>query len=341
MFADEELQSEVKSQTLFDLYPLICDLLEIDFAPNVSVDLVVAAPFYAAIEHVDFGEQRCKIRIKFHKDIEALEVNAVVRRGEQYNSPLRDRARSIVNLETSEESGEYMRLWTEALELPDARPTDYLYVSLVQTKPSALDIDNLSYATQISRFLESKEPAKAPLLAALRQFLTENELEQYLTEPTEAPSLYRKGKRDPSATFELGVTWLLGLCGFSIAWLGQTKHEALKDGKVTRFSTDILGYYEAEDIAVLVGCTIGVPKDDDIDNLKSVRKVLLDEVFKDTRTQVKPFVFSAAPELGNKDRDGVKLLDAGDIRGILNYVRQGEVPRTLSNYFGFPFKPSA
>jgi len=336
LLEEERLQSEVKSQTLFDLYTLIRELLEVDFSPDKSFDLIVGAPFYAAIEHIDFGEQRCKIQVKFHKDIKALAVSVSVRRGDRENVPLRDKARSTIDLEESEELDEYMRLWTKQLELLKATLADYLAVSLIQTEPTALDIEKPSFPTQISRLLESKKPEKAPLLAACRRFLTEDELEQYLTKPVESPWPYKGGKKDPSATFELAVAWLLGLCGFNIVWLGLTNHESLKEDKVTRFGIDMLAsHYESRNLLLLIGCTIGNPNTNDIDTLKNVRRALLDKVFKDTQLHVKPFVFSAAPELSNKERDGVKVLDGDDIRGILNYIIRGEIQRALNEYFGY------
>ena len=336
LLEDERVQSEVKSQTLFDLYPLIRELLEIDFSRGTSFDFIVGAPFYARVRHVDFEEQRCKIQVEFHRDIKTLAVNATVQRGDQYNAPLKDKGRCMINLQQSEELGEYMSLWTGQFELLNATPADYLWVNLIQTQPTALDIEKPSFPTQISQLLESKRPEKAPLVAACRGFLTEDELEQYLLKPVEASWPYKGGKnKDSSATFELAVAWLLGLCGFNIVWLGQTKHETLKEDKVTRFSIDMLAsHQESKSLLLLIGCTIGIPNNKDIDNLKSVRRRLLDEVFKDTQIHVKPFVFSAAPELSNKERDGVKVLDGGDIRSILNYIRQGQIQHALSEYFG-------
>jgi hypothetical protein len=333
---EEQLQAQVKSQTLLDPSALIRELLEVDFyLGRLSLDLVVAAPFYAAIQKVDFGEQWCKIQVEFHKDIKALAVSAVVRRGDPDDSPLRDKARSTINLEESEESGQYMRLWTKQLDLLEATPADYLSVNLMQIEPTALDID-LSPSTKISQLLESKRTGKAPLVAACRRFLTEDELEQYLTKPIGAAWPYKKGSKDAGDTFELAVAWLLGLCGFNIVWLGQTKHETLRENRVTRFSIDMLAsHHESKNLLVLIGCTIGSPNNKDIDNLKSVRKILQDEVFKDTQLQVKPLVLSAAPELSNKERDGVKVLDGDDIRGILNHIRQGQIQHALSEYFGY------
>jgi len=333
LLKDERLQSEVKSQTIYDVYTLIRELLEVDFSSGLSLDFIVAAPFYAFIEHVDFAEQRCKIQVRFHKDIKALAVSAIVRRGDQENAPVSDKASSTFSALESEESGEYMRLWTGEFELLNATPADHLYVNLIQRQPTALDVD--VERDRISRLLELKKPAKEPLLAAFQRFCTLDELEEYLKNPIQAGLV----KKDASATFELAVAWLLGLCGFNIIWLGQTKHEAMKEDKATRFSVDILAYYQAENTVLLVGCTIGIPRDDDIDNMKSVQRALLDEVFKDTQPQVMPCIFSAAPALSSKDRDGVRLLDTDDIRGILNYVRQGDIPHAISDYFGFPFKP--
>lgn len=332
---NKQLQSEVKSQTYFDLYSLISELLEVNFHQGLGLDLIANAPFYAIIRNIDFAEQKCKVQVKFHKDIKALAVSAIARRGDRDESPIRDKASSPIKSEEAEELDEYMRLWTKQFDLPNATPANYLSVSLIQTEPTALDIEKPSFPTQISRFLESKKPAKAPLVAAFSRFCDLDKLGEYLVKPAQAEP-FKGGRRDASATFELGVAWLLGLCGFSIIWLGQTRHEVLKENTVTRFSADILAsHHESKNLLLLVGCTIGSPKDSDIDNLKSIRRVLQDEIFKDTQLHIKPFVFSAAPELGSKERDGVKVLDANDIRGILNYVRQNEIRRALNEYFGY------
>jgi hypothetical protein len=226
-----------------------------------------------------------------------------------------------------------MRLWTKEFDLPNALPSDYLFVSLIQTEPTTLDIEEPSYGIQISRFVESKKPTAAPFVIAFSQFCSLDTLKEYLAQPTQA-GLF-KGKKDASANLELMVSWLLGLCGFNIIWLGQTKHEMLKENEVTRFSIDILAsHQQSENLLLLVGCTVGIPNDKDIDNLKSIRSKLQDEIFKDTKLCVKPFVFSAAPALGNKERDGVKLLDANDIRGILNQLSQKDIKRALNQYFG-------
>jgi hypothetical protein len=338
LLRNERLQSEVKSQTLFDLYPLIRELLEVDFSRDTQFDLIMAAPFYAHIEYCDFGEQRCKIQIKFHKDIKDLAVTATVRRGDQDNTLLKDKASFTIGLEQSEESGEYMRLWTREIELLNATPADYLWVNLIQTKPTGLDIERPSFPTQISRFLESKKPAKNPLLAAFRQFCSEDELESYLTKPG---AIQPPSPKKPSSAFEGSVLWVLGLCGFQSVWLGWTEHETLKEGKIEHLRLDILAYYEKENTLLLVACTTGRP-DQDIDIVNSIKQKLYAEVFKNTSTQIKGFIFSSQPSVDVAkqfgEKAGVKVFGAEDIRGILNYVREGDTARALSDYFGFPFK---
>lgn len=338
LLQEEQLQNEVKSKTLVDPYSLIRELLEVDFHRNLNFDIAVSAPFYAHIEHWDFGEQRCKVQVKFNKDIRGLAISAIVRRGNSNEAPLRDRAHSTISLEESEELGEYFRLWRKELDLLNATPNDYLSVSLIQTVPKALDIHTPSYSTQIKQILESKRPENEPLLAAFRRFCSLDELEKYLNNPEKATP-FNRSKKDASATFELAMGWLLSLCGFEVIWMGQTKHEFMQEGTVKRLSVDILAYYEAENNLLLVGCTVGIPNDKDVDNVKSLRKVLLEEVFEGTQIQVSSFVFSAVPELSNKARDGVHVLDRDDIRGILNYVREEDIPRALSTYFNFNFRP--
>jgi len=329
-----QVQSEVKSQTYFDLYSLISELFEINFHKDLGLDLIVNAPFYAMIENVDFSQQKCLIQVKFHKDVKALAVSAIVRRGDRGESPVRDKASSTIKPEEAEELDEYMRLWTKELELPNATPADHLFWNLMQTEPGLLDIEKPSFPKQISRFAESKKPAENPLLAAFRRFCTEGELENYLTKPGE---IQPPSPNKPSSAFEGFVSWILGLCGFQSIWLGWTGHETLKEGKVEHLRLDILAYYEKENTLLLVACTTGRP-DQDIDIVNSIRQRLYADVFKDTSIQIRGFIFSSQPsvdvakQLGEKA--GVMVFGAEDIKGILNCIRTRKMRDALA-CFGF------
>jgi hypothetical protein len=335
LLENEQLQGEAKSLYLLELYSLISELLEVDFHRNSGFDLIVNAPFYAMIENVDFAEQKCKIRVKFHKDIKGLAVSAVARRGERDDTPVRDVAGSPIKLKEAEELDEYMRVWTKQLDLLKTMPADYLSVSLRQTEPIALDIqEQPSYPTQISRLLEAKKPAKAPLVTALSRFCSLEELEEYLAKPGE---IQPPSPNKPSSAFEGFVSWVLGLCGFQSIWLGWTEHETLKEGKIKHLRLDILAHYEKENTLLLVACTTGRP-DQDIDIANSIRQKLYADVFKDTTIQIRGFIFSSQPsvdvakQLGEKV--GVTIFGAEDIRRMLNCLRTGKTADALA-YFGF------
>ena len=331
---NEQLQSEVKSKTHFDLYLLISELLEVNFHRDLGLDLIVNAPFYAAIGHVDFAEQKCEIQVQFHKDVRGLAVSAIVQRGDRDESPVIDKASSSIKLEESEDLGEYMRIWTKQVELLNATPTNYLSVSLMQTEPTALDIEKPSFPTQITRFLESKKPAKAPLVAAFSRFCSLDELEKYLAKPGE---IQPPSPSKPSSAFEGLISWILGLCGFQSVWLGWTEHETLKEGKIEHLRLDALAHYEKANTLLLVACTIGRP-DQDIDAVNSIRQKLYANVFKDTSIQIRSFIFSSQPsvdvakQLG--DKVGVTIFGAEDIKGMLNCLRTGKTEDALA-YFGF------
>jgi len=334
LLEDEQLQSEAKSHTLLDIYSLISELLGVNFHRGLDLDLIVNAPFYAIIENVDFAEQKCKVQVKFHKGIRALAVSAIVRRGDRDNSPFRDKAGSPIKLEDTENLDEYMRLWRKELDLLNATPADYLSVSLIQTAPTALDIETPSFPPQISRLLEAKKPVEAPLMAALSRFCSLDELEEYLTKPGE---IQPPSPKKPSSAFEGLVLWILGLCGFRSVWLGWTEHETLKEGKIEHLRLDILAHYEKANTLLLVACTTGRP-DQDIDIVNSIKQKLYADTFKDTSVQIRGFIFSSQPsvdvakQLG--DKAGVTILGAEDIRGILNSLRTGKIADALA-YFGF------
>ena len=204
----------------------------------------------------------------------------------------------------------------------------------MQTAPALLDIEKPSFPTQISRFLERKKPAKAPLVTAFSSFCSLDELEEYLTKPGE---IQPPSPKKPSSAFEGLISWILGLCGFQSVWLGWTEHETLKEGKIEHLRLDILAHYEKENTLLLVACTIGRP-DQDIDVVNSIRQKLYAHVFKDTSVQIRGFIFSSQPsvdvakQLGEKV--GVTIFGAEDIKDILNCLRTGKMADALA-YFGF------
>jgi len=200
----------------------------------------------------------------------------------------------------------------------------------MQPEPTALDIEKPSFPTQISRFLEAKEPAKAPLVAAFSQFCGLDELEKYLTKPGE---IQPPSPKKPASAFEGLVVWILSLCGFRSVWLGWTEHETLKEGKIEHLRLDILAHYEKENALLLVACTTGRPEQD-IDIVNSIRQKLYADVFKDTSIQIRGFIFSSQPsvdvakQLGEKA--GVTIFGAEDIRGMLNCLRTGKTADALA-----------
>ncbi len=334
LLKEDQLQREIKSQTLYEAYELIRELLEVDFHKDLAFDLIVTAPFYAHIEHYDFGEQKCKVKIKFHKDIKDLAVRVTVRGSDQDDAPLKDKANSTMKLDESNELDNGMMLWSKDFELPNATPNNYLGVNLIQTNPTALDVEKISYPRQIKDFLESKKHLKNPLLAAFRRFCSEEDLESYTANPGkfQPPS-----PKKPSSAFEGAVSWILALCGFKPIWLGWTDLETLQEGKIQHLRLDILAYYEKENTLLLVNCTIGDPAAD-IDRLNSIRHKLQVEVFKGTSVQFRPCIFSPQPKVDiakqNGDKVGVTVFGAEDMQRILNHLKVGNSVEALY-CFGF------
>lgn len=318
LLGERNLQREVKAETGIDVYELISELLEIRFSPHLGFDLVVDAPFYSLVEYVDFAAQRCEARVRFHKDVSDLAVSVFARQRGSSGSLVAPPQRIPVSASEAQELDEDFRLWTGFAELPDAMRYDYLFVELMQTKPTGLDID--SHFKPISQYLEAKKPESNPLLSAFRPFCRDEEFEKQLTRPQEA--------KEPQRAFEEAVSWLLALCGFRTIKLAGTQHEILREAaKVTRFSVDTLAYMDQEPV-LLVECTIGDPLND-IDKLNSLRWTVLDQAFKRTNVQVRPVIFSAAPRVDTAKEmgkgAGVKVLGGDDIRNILACIKQDDV----------------
>lgn len=323
-----ELEREVRAKFPLGVYEAISALLEIDFRPQISLDLAVGVPFYARIENLDFGEQRCKISVKFHRNMSDLALDIAVREREPHHGAVKESHRVEIDITESRTLDDYLSLWEKEIELPLAAAEDYITASLRHTKPYALDVDEDS--EQVGWPFKAKMPGGNLLWDAFCRFCDKETFEAYLTSPHEC--------RHAQDTFERAISWLLGIYGFETIWLGRTPLEQIR-ARATRVelgaSTDILACYGKDSsLLFLFECTINPYRDEDINKLINLRRILLGEVFKDTRVQINPYIFSGAAELGVKEKGGVKVLDANDIRDLLNLATQGKTNIALFKYFG-------
>ncbi|MGB6876713.1 MAG: hypothetical protein WBD87_11855 [Candidatus Acidiferrales bacterium] len=167
------------------------------------------------------------------------------------------------------------------------------------------------------------------LLLGLRVFCKDEEFENSLVRAHSK----KPPRVSPSAAFELYVSWLLGLFGFSTIMLGEYEHILGEETQVRRASVDILAASQSQNLLLIVACTLGTPKQEDFDNLRHAREILLREAFGETFAQVVPIVFTTI--MGGarcdylEDRVSIPIVDADRLTELLTLVKNGGMTAEL------------
>jgi hypothetical protein len=162
------------------------------------------------------------------------------------------------------------------------------------------------------------------LLMALRAFCKDEVFENSLVRAHSK----RPPKMKPSAAFELYVSWLLGLFGWSTVLLGEYEKIVGDETNVERASVDILATSQSQKLVLLVvACTLGTPKHEDFDNLRHAREILLREYFGETFAQIIPVVFTTV--MGGAKYDYIEdpvtiaIVDADRLKELFALVKSG------------------
>ena len=311
-------EKEIGSLGFSDIYDPVNEWLEMsNFSGSISVNIVVSAPFYAIIKDVDFEGQTAEVKIKLHENLNDLILHLLLRKKEHSGAI---KLRSSFNMDKNEirELNGNFKLWEKKVELPSATTDDFLIIKLAQKELSEVD----SFRKPINDFIKIKEPAMMPFFSTFSRFCGEEDFIKHLTQPHEIEIKGIKGMQ-PQDVFERAVSWLLNLSSFPSVKLDE--YEKLRERKVELGSVDILAYNKDKNQLLLVNCTLGIPKPNEIDSYNSVKTVLYDELFKGTSLQIIPIIFSAKREISlmkdEGERVGVRIFGLDDIEKILKYIK--------------------
>jgi len=156
-----------------------------------------------------------------------------------------------------------------------------------------------------------------PLYFLLTKFCSPDRLHSLVVRPhSVAPQ-----KTKPQKEFEQHVAWVLGCYGFATIVLGTHEDLVAEETKVKRASLDLLAYHPIRKLALLGGCTLNVPKEEDYSQLVSVRAMVLEDWNGDPPFSCEVVMFTAAPSC--PARSNPTILDAfislpsdGDVRVI-------------------------
>lgn len=176
---------------------------------------------------------------------------------------------------------------------PDLHDDDEVEITLIHSEMGEVH----KHRERARRYLSPED--SNPLHEALKLFCSSAELEKLLTSPHEAQGPDEKKKKkplDPAAAFEVRVTWILSLFGFSTILLSD--HEVLRPPgmKYEQGSVDILAYSKEQGMFLTVACTTAALHERDFNNLSNMRGTLQDEVLHSASLAVLPIIFTAAKE---------------------------------------------
>jgi hypothetical protein len=318
IFRRENLEKEIRTLGFTNVYDPINVLLEIGFGSGITFDIVLHAPFYGIIQNVDFEGQTAKIKVKFHEKVSDLILHVFLRERNHYETI---KAKHSFDMDKSviRELNGVFKLWKKEVELPNATVNDYLFVNLVHKELGEI----CDFSKSIEDFVKCKKPSVTPMFSTFSRFCSEEEFKKHLVQPHK---LKIKGM-GPEDVFERAILWLLSLSGLCSIKLDAYEKLREKETKVERGSVDILAHHKIKDQLFLVNCTIGIPKEEDIDRLKSIRKWFYEELFKGTNLQITPVIFSAEREVKlMKERgasSGIRVFDSEDIENILINIKNG------------------
>jgi hypothetical protein len=308
-------------------YVLIREILEVrDYQPGVGFNVLVYAPFLAKME------RDVNIGVKFHKAFDnELRLSGYLedRQGGRIKKRFGPYSPSS---QESKDSGPYLKLWESPIELEGLTSSDHLSMFLSHRIPENLLVNELYKAGSSLMQPGKLAPAINPLAAALQRFVGED-ISSYLKVE---PRIDR-----PQDKYELKVCRLLGLCDFSVVRLGGTRFDTLKDKndpEVDRGKCDILAYSENRNCLLVVECTKNLPEDRDIRGAEDACATLQEEVFQGTNVELKPAFFVERVVTQDKDLKGGRIIDAKEIKDLINCLSSGESPEQL--FFKFFVSPS-
>ena len=295
-------------------------------AHNQGVDILVSVPVFPTISttQVRTTEKCADVKIDCHRNIKSLEIMAALRGSTtQHNGePFREE-KLISSFSDDEASGPIVSRKGLA-QFCDLHSDDWLRVRL--THPEIGEITRRENAVRMLI-----PPAERNiLLEAVQPFLKETSLDNLLVRAyDEKPPKLREG-----AGFELYVSWLLSLFGFSTILLGNYEHIIAPHSKVQRSSVDILAASQLNKLLLVVGCTLAAPEIRDFGNLRNARDILERGPFAGTGVNVMPVLFTcttSAPSFSQSEDslDMLPIVDADKMEILLAHVQRGEEYRFL------------
>jgi len=279
-------------------------------------------PSLARVNSVQFLDKEFEVTIQKPEKLRGLQLNLNLKR--ENRIVWRD-TREIVGEETQFDRN------TEVFKVNELLPFDLVNVELIH-RDSVLTLD--------------RTYKKVPLHKAIEPFMKtfgaicpiKDEFKTMLFEP-------KKYGKNPDKIFEIAISWLLSLAGFSTIYLGTDikvpKSEYSKKTKDRKFDViynssgskvgcaDIIAYEENERI-LLIDCDIGPFDAKKIQDLAETKKYFRETLKEFKKLPIVPVLFSPRDFRKSTLSIDVMIADQSVIKRIFEAVAQGNREKARS-----------
>jgi hypothetical protein len=317
---------------VFEAANALCEL-NVSLHQDRGGDLSIFFPVFANVSQirVNTPSKRIEVEVQRHRSFSDLRAIACVRGPTVLaDAPFREQI-SLATDATDDSPAEIVSA-QGSVQIRDLDPdNDWLEIRLVHPQLGEVKKDS----NYVRMFILPTE--RNVLLGAVQQFCKETTLDDLLTRAYNVQPV----KTNPSAVFELHVSWLLGMFGLSTVVLGEYERLLAPDTPVQRASIDILAANQQSKLLLIVSCTLNSPKEEDIGNLRYAREILAREVFADTGVRVIPMLFTSSmgcPSYYKSEDhfDWIPVIDADGTRILLELLKSGQERR----FFEFMVNPT-
>jgi hypothetical protein len=317
---------------VFEAANALCEL-RVSLQQDRGSDLSVCFPVFANISgiQVKTPERRIEVDVLRHKSFSGIRAVACVR-GHTVLADEPFREHIVLSESPAADTRSQIVSAQGIAQVADLDPdNDWLEIRLVHPRLGEIKKDS----NYVRTFIPPTE--RNILLGALRQFCRGKTLDELLVRAYNVQTV----KLTQSPAFELHVSWLLGMFGLSTVVLGDYERLLAPDTEVQRVSIDILAANQRSKLLLLVSCTLGTPKEEDIGNLRHAREILAREVFAETGVRVVPILFTSSmgcPSYYKSEDhfDSVPVIDADSMKTLLGFLDSGQENR----FFEFLANPT-
>jgi hypothetical protein len=318
----ESIQRAVSKAGYSGVLDAITALLGIKVSQGFSgFDVFIAVPIMARITDavVHPGDCTVKVSATWQRSLSSFQLF-----GSCYGKSGASRERISFTISESSSSDASPKCTWES-RIPTSDVYEILEVRLVHAELGELYSDTWPVRNLIP------EQYVNPLYFLLTKFCSPETFRALVSRPhSVAPQ-----KTKPQKDFEQHVAWVLACYGFSTIVLGAHEDLFAECTKIKRGSLDLVAYHPVRKIALLCGCTLNVPKEEDYSQLLSVRAILLEDWKGDLPFACVPAIFTGAPSCPGKSNsviidsfislpssDDVKVIDANCLPESLTLIEE-------------------